>query len=64
MCFALAMRLFFFVVLFFEGTCGSHFFLEHGVGFYLFIYFFIGTRSSFGCVHGEVRSFIEYGVVL
>ena len=25
---------------------------------------FIGTWGSFGCVHGEVRSFIEYGVVL
>ena len=34
-------------------------FLEHGVG-----RLFIGTWGSFGCVHGVVGSFIEYGVVL
>ena len=37
-------------------------FLEHGVGFLFF--YFIGMWGSFGCVHGEVRSFIDYGVVL
>ena len=68
MCFAHAMRLFFcsyfiyFLFFYFiKGTCGS--FLEHGVGIFIFFYF-IGTWGSFGCVHGEVRSFTEYGVVL
>ena len=32
--------------------------------FFFFFNLFIGTWGSFGCVHGEVRSFIEYGVVL
>ena len=49
-----------FFFFFFKGTCGI--FLEHGVGFFIFLFY--RNMGSFGCVHGEVRSFIEYGVVL
>ena len=66
MCFARSMRFFFCSFFFFKGTCDFfiYFFFRTWGRFFYFLFYFIGTWGSFGCVHGEVRSFIEYGVVL